>query len=337
MNCLSARDVVATHLARYPKAQPVDLLKMLFQGEFGPGHLIADKKGNREFLENEYAQMAASQGEWAEDIGFGFCRLHLRAISGGLSVDTFQRLFELSAACEYGTAEGFAAKAEALREFAIPIDGIDLGKPPRHSADFHKFYPGQCNYRVVKAEFCRFLALFAKIDALLPQSNLIVGIDGDSAAGKSTLAEMLQQVYDCNVLHMDHFFLRPNQRTENRLAEPGGNVDYERFYEEALRHVVAGDGFKYHPFDCRVWDFGDEIAITPNRLTVVEGSYAHHPTLLDAYGIRVFMEIDGDEQMRRILQRNGAEMAAKFRDIWIPMEKKYHAAFDVKTKSDMVF
>ena len=73
------------------------------------------------------------------------------------------------------------------------------------------------------------------IDRLLREKDrVLVAIDGKCTAGKTTLAAQLAEQYDCNVLHMDDFFLRPEQRTKDRYEEIGGNVDYERFYEEAL-------------------------------------------------------------------------------------------------------
>ena len=66
-----------------------------------------------------------------------------------------------------------------------------------------------------------------RIDLLLAQSGqVIVAIDGNCTAGKTTLAGMLEEMYDCSVFHMDDFFLRPEQRTPERYAEIGGNVDY---------------------------------------------------------------------------------------------------------------
>ena len=72
----------------------------------------------------------------------------------------------------------------------------------------------------------------AHIDRLLTQkSQVIVSIDGPCTSGKTTLTQKLSERYDCNVFHMDDFFLRPEQRTQARFAQPGGNVDYERFQE----------------------------------------------------------------------------------------------------------
>ena len=53
-----------------------------------------------------------------------------------------------------------------------------------------------------------------QIDELLAAKNtVIVAIDGKCTSGKTTLASKLAEIYDCNVFHMDDFFLRPEQRT----------------------------------------------------------------------------------------------------------------------------
>ncbi|MDR2167956.1 MAG: uridine kinase [Clostridiales bacterium] len=179
--------------------------------------------------------------------------------------------------------------------------------------------------------------LYRLIDsALEANERVLVAIDGDAAAGKSTLAAELKRAYDCNVIHMDDFFLPPNLRTQSRAAEPGGNVDYERFKKEALEPLLAGQAFAFRPFDCGIWDFGEEIAISPGRLTIVEGAYSMHPTLVHAYDIKIFVKIDPAEQMRRIEARNGPEAAEKFRDIWIPMEKRYQVEFSIEADCDLV-
>ena len=78
-------------------------------------------------------------------------------------------------------------------------------------------------------------ALTDRIDKLMDEKGcVVVGIDGSCTSGKSTLAGWLAEQYDCNVFHMDDYFLRPEQRTAERFAEPGGNVDRERFAEEVL-------------------------------------------------------------------------------------------------------
>ena len=75
------------------------------------------------------------------------------------------------------------------------------------------------------------MEIFDKIDELLSlKKEIVVAVDGCAASGKTTLAKILKERYDCQIIKMDDFFLPLNKRTEERLSTPGGNIDYERFY-----------------------------------------------------------------------------------------------------------
>lgn len=179
--------------------------------------------------------------------------------------------------------------------------------------------------------------LIEKIDELLGKKNrIVIVIEGSSASGKTTLAKKLQQKYGCNVLHMDDFFLRPEQRIKERLAEPGGNVDRERFYEEVVIPLMKGESIKYCRFDCSTFALLPAVKIEPNRLTVVEGAYSMHPELGKYYDLAVFLNIDYKLQKERIWKRNGEEKAERFFQEWIPMEQKYFKAMNVKERCDLV-
>ena len=130
----------------------------------------------------------------------------------------------------------------------------------------------------------------AAIEALLAQNGAaIVAIDGKCTAGKTTLAAGLAEMLDCNVLHMDDFFLRPEQRTPERYSQPGGNVDYERFREEVLLPLKAGKAFSYRPFDCSTFTLSAPVAVTPKKLNIVEGTYCLHPYLDYVYNLKLFL------------------------------------------------
>ena len=90
--------------------------------------------------------------------------------------------------------------------------------------------------------------LLTVIRALLDrQARVIAAIDGRCGAGKSTLAAQLQAQLSCRVFHMDDFFLRPEQRTAARLAQPGENVDHERFLSEVLQPALRGEAVTLPP------------------------------------------------------------------------------------------
>ena len=178
--------------------------------------------------------------------------------------------------------------------------------------------------------------LYSAIDKLLRgKSHILLAIDGNSAAGKSTLAARLRSQYSCNLIHMDDFFLQPSQRTPQRLAEPGGNIDYERFSTEVLRPLRAGEPFSYRPYDCKTQSFAEPISVKPNALNIVEGVYSIHPLFASLYDLKVFMRIDSEQQKTR-LQERGAELYKKFTDLWLPMENEYFKTFKTQESCDIV-
>lgn len=164
----------------------------------------------------------------------------------------------------------------------------------------------------------------------------LLAIDGRCAAGKTTLAAALKAHYGCTVIPMDHFFLRPEQRTAERLAQPGENIDHERFLEEVLRPLSRGVDFTYRPFDCSRMALGAPVAVSAGGLTVIEGSYSCHKNLWEHYDLRLFLTVPPEEQMRRLVIRNGAG-ARMFREKWIPLEERYFASFDLEHRCDYSF
>ena len=168
----------------------------------------------------------------------------------------------------------------------------------------------------------------------LPRGR-IVEIYGPESSGKTTLAARLQKDLDCRVFHMDDFFLRPQQRTAERFAQPGENVDHERFLEEVLLPLRSGQPLTYRPFSCAQQQLGAPVTAAPCRLAIVEGAYACHPDLWAYYDLRVFLTVDPETQMQRIEARSGAAKAAQFRDRWIPFEETYFSALDVQARCDM--
>ena len=171
-----------------------------------------------------------------------------------------------------------------------------------------------------------FLAeLKEKIDALRTETHpVIIAIDGPCTSGKTTLAEKLAELYDCNVFHMDDFFLRPEQRTPERLEEVGGNVDYERFREEILIPLQTGKPFSYRPFDCGTFALAEPVAVIPKQLNIIEGTYSHHPYFGDPYDWKVMLTVTPELQRERILRRP-AFLHQRFFEQWIPMENRYFA------------
>lgn len=179
-------------------------------------------------------------------------------------------------------------------------------------------------------------ALFARIDRLLAQKGtVLLAIDGPCTAGKTTLANILHSKYGCSVFHMDDFFLRPAQRTQSRLAEPGGNVDYERFYEEVIQPLQTGNAFSYRPFSCASQSLSAPVTVSPTPLTVIEGTYSAHPHFGNPYDLKVFLSVDPEIQRQRIGLREAWKQERFFSE-WIPMEQCYFSHFSIQKNCDLI-
>ena len=184
-------------------------------------------------------------------------------------------------------------------------------------------------------------ALEDRLAALLSQmARVICAIDGRAAAGKTTLAASLARRFDAAVVHADDFFLRPEQRTPERLAEPGGNFDRERFLAMVLRPLSSlreggRQRIAYRPFDCRTGRLADEVTLPEKRLYIVEGSYSLHPELRPYYDLAVFVTTDPETQLRRVEARDASKLA-DFTEKWIPLEERYFAAFGIEKSCDIV-
>ena len=341
--------------ARYPRLTVQDLIKALYQAEFGCGHFVTDReKGLRWLIEEEKTLGCACRKAappFIEPLGQNFCRIHLAHMKAeGLAAETLFSLFFLSAEQPAGDMEHFRMLLDRLEQM------IDAGELPTDRAQAHEFLsqyraagcPSTHHseefraayapaYRVVRADYARFLPLFCAIDRRMREKEqVIVAIEGGSASGKSTLGALLGRLYDCNLFHMDDFFLQMHQRTPERFTEPGGNVDYERFREEVLDPLKRGGTFSYRVFDCSNMALGESVSVSPKKLNIIEGAYSLHPHLEDAYDLSCFIEIDAKVQAERILKRNGPEMQKRFLNEWIPLERRYFEGTNVKARCGMI-
>lgn len=176
-----------------------------------------------------------------------------------------------------------------------------------------------------------------RIEELLKQRDrVVVAFDGRSASGKTQAAGLFAEGMDADVIFMDDFFLPPELRTQERRAEPGGNVHYERFEEEVLKGLKHGGPFHYRVFDCTAMDYVDDAWYYEDcRLIIVEGAYSTHPRFGKYYDLSVFFHVDPEEQKKRILERNGADKLHDFTQLWIPMEERYIAEFNIENRCDM--
>lgn len=329
-------------LRRHPAMQPRDVIKLCYQAARGAEHLLADTPRARAYFDAEFTSTPADAFlPLFEPISENVARVNLGAWkAAGYPSDWLFRMFVHTASVPMGGAELLAQYIAEASAVVGDLPGWEealtawqaAGMPAVHHSEEYRAgeHPA---YRIVNA---RFMCILPLIERLHRSSGVrVIAIDGRAASGKTTKAGLLSAMLDAPVIHMDDFFLPPALRTQERLAQPGGNVHYERFAEEVVPALRSGDAFAYRIFDCGQMDFAGTREIPAASIRIVEGSYAHHPTLGDYADLRVFTSVDEREQMARILRRNGERMAEMFRARWIPMEEAYFAAFGIRGKAEL--
>ncbi len=345
----NTKALLIDYCKRYPKLQIQDIFKFLYQSSFGCEHLVSSLDSVKEYIFNEYTASDFYNEDEIEQLDGDYVRLPLTYIDKGLSINTFSKLFVASSKKEINGLESLQQKLDLTEELIlnnlIPFSKEDFikakaewqikGYPAiHHSETYRKNY--NPSYRVISKEFVKFLPLFITIDTMLKCSNVKIAIDGGSASGKTTLSQVLQNIYDCTVLHMDDFFLQPHQRTQERFQQIGGNIDWERFLKEVVTPLNNGVDVTYKKFDCSTMSFGEEIKVTKKQLTVIEGAYSMHPEFKKYYDYSVFLSVDKQTQKERILKRNTKEFAKRFFNEWIPLENIYFDKTDIKKRADLV-
>jgi len=337
------------HAERYPELQIEDVFKYIFQSACGCEHMITNLENAVAYIKKEAERHGRDAGDDIDTLDGPYSRVHLSCLDRGLAPETLGKLFFASAKQEpNGKADierKLAAAKALVREGKLPFSNTEFeeavarwqadGYPAiHHSETFRACYCPA--YRVISNTYVTYLPLFAKLDTALAKGPVTLAIEGGSASGKTTLASILKTIYNSTILHMDDFFLRPEQRTPARYAEPGGNIDRERFLEEVLIPHSKGEPIQYRPFDCSTFCLAPPIKIRPQRLTVIEGAYSMHPALSPYYDLSVFLDISSEQQKARIEARNSAPMAHRFFTEWIPLEQVYFRELDVKQRCDLI-
>ena len=154
--------ILKIHVARYPLMQPTDAVKLIYQNEFGGGHMIADEQSCMKYLHREYESVEKDvQQTLAEDIGNGIVRVRLCALQNE-DVDALGAAFIRSANAHKGNLDRCLKKLEVLRRvtaqgaFAFGVKELEeyllpyaaAGYPPvSHSDAFRSAYHPA--YRIV--------------------------------------------------------------------------------------------------------------------------------------------------------------------------------------------
>ena len=102
--------------------------------------------------------------------------------------------------------------------------------------------------KINKKELYSLIKFF--VDSNPDKLPIIVAIDGRSASGKTTFANLFKDDDGFYVIHTDDFYRPKNSQGELEISEFDGNFDLERFKIEVVEKL-HNNSFSYGVFDCR--------------------------------------------------------------------------------------
>lgn len=345
------KQIILHHIKKYPKQELQDILKMLFQNEFGPKHIAQNEIECFKSLSKEFQSIQYDETEELfEDIGYNALRLNLRAIPKDTDLNYINKIILKSADDFCGTNEKLVVKFGLLvvmaenNEIPFCIERVreetnafakNGFKPVSHS-DIYKenYHP---TYRVISKKYRTLVEAvigFRKLDTT--KNHIVINIDGKSASGKSRLAEELASLLNGEIVHCDDFFLPPDLRTEERLNEIGGNIHYERLKNEVIDNLKKPKVISYKAFDCQSGTYKETRFLMNKKFVIIEGAYSSHPYFENYSDYKIFLTCDKETQRERILKRNGEAMLERFLNEWIPKEDKYFEKFKTEKISDLI-
>jgi phosphoribulokinase len=123
---------------------------------------------------------------------------------------------------------------------------------------------------------------------------IILGVVGDSAAGKTTitrgLVRLLGEEHVTHIAADDYHRYDRKQRAERGITPLDPECNYVDIMEQHFAEVRAGRSILKPVYRHQDGSFGPPDYVTPRRFTIVEGLLGYHTTeLRDLYDVRVFL------------------------------------------------
>ena len=131
---------------------------------------------------------------------------------------------------------------------------------------------------------------------------VILGVVGDSAAGKTTITRGLVRVLgEDNVTHVctdDYHRFDRKERAEQNITPLHPDCNYLDIIAQHLEHLRAGDPILKPVYQHKDGTFAAPVYVTPAHFTVIEGLFGFYsPAMRDVYDVRVFL--NPPEELRR--------------------------------------
>ncbi|MFZ1020026.1 MAG: P-loop NTPase fold protein [Minisyncoccia bacterium] len=183
-----------------------------------------------------------------------------------------------------------------------------------------------------------FEELAVKIEKLKPKhTQLVIGIDGDGGAGKTTFANKLAYLLDAEIIYLDDLYKSKKDRmNENQDSNINIDYDWKRIKKEIFTPIRESSKINYHYYDWNLDKITHIVNVPEGKNIIIEGSYSLQPKFFKDYDFSIYIETPKELRLKRAMIRDGEYMRSHWEKVWLPAYKRYKDTHKVHENVDLL-
>jgi len=319
------------NINKYPKSETQDLLKLIYQSQYGTGHIVNNPNFSFNFLNEELKEVPTiSNNLLYEYISNDYIRLNLDTfIKTSFPLEELNDMFIQTSFIK--NESNIASKICILEDFYNNEEITDFKNNPvqkHHSETYRKYY--NPHYRLIHKSLLdvkyKSYLINDYISNLLKNLNkddlYLIALEGKCASGKTTLSKNIQNV---TIIHVDDFFSNTN--------DP---LQFDKI-RDIINNLKPNKPFTYDVYNCMDNSFSSKHIDSVSNIVIFEGVYSYHEKIRDLFNEVIYVN-EAHNQLERLLKRcNGNTILYnKFINIWIPRENSYYDSFDFILNASLI-
>jgi uridine kinase len=170
----------------------------------------------------------------------------------------------------------------------------------------------------------------ALLDLCSSKERPIIAIDGPAGAGKTTLAHEIYLAISLkmsvSVIHMDDLY----DGWDNALS-----ADLTKVLRYLTEQHMQARPAKIRRYNWNASSFDDSEEIAASDLLILEGVGSGDQAIQDDLAALIWIDIDPDIGVNRVIDRDGAQVADEMRK-WLGTQQKYFSQHSTREKADFI-
>lgn len=152
----------------------------------------------------------------------------------------------------------------------------------------------------------------------------VVGIDGGSGAGKTSLAQHLQQeLPNVTIIATADFMVPLSQQAQSHYKKIGGEMDWQRLKEQVLIPLAMNKAAKYWCYEPAEPMTQQWKEVPPQGIVIVEGIYSTRLELAPYYDLKIWVDAPKHIRLARNIAKDGHQTKAYWEQEQLPQEQYY--------------